>query len=102
MSARTNPDASTPNMVIGIYARNFHMIPGRTIIGIKTTIVTETHEIIGTLYSRNASIIAVRGSYQILIFALAACTITIIVSTAIPKERISEKFVRKLRVNPNA
>lgn len=54
---------------------------------------------IGTEYSRNASMIAVRGSYPIRALALAACTITMMVSTAIPNERIREKLVRKLSVN---
>jgi hypothetical protein len=98
VSASTSPDASTQNIVIGIYARNLPRIPGRSIIGMNTTIVTETQEMIGTLYSRSASMIAVRGSYPIRIFALAACTITMIVSTAIPNESISEKLVRKLSV----
>lgn len=100
VSARTSPEASTPNIVIGIYARNLPMIPGRNIIGIKTTIVTETPEIIGTAYSRSASMIAVRGLYPIRNLALAHWTITMIVSTAIPNDRISEKLVRKFRVNP--
>ncbi len=100
MSARTRPQASTQKIVIGIYARNFPMIHGKNIIGIKATMVVMTHEIIGIAYSFKASIIALSGSYQILIFALAACTITIIVSTAIQKERIREKFVKKFSVKP--
>ena len=56
---------------------------------------------IGTEYSRSASMIADSGSYHTRILALAACTITTIVSTAIPNERISEKFVRKFIVYPH-
>ena len=96
--ASIRPLESTPKMVIGIYAINFPRIPGSTIIGINTTMVVLTHEIIGTAYSRKASIIAERGLYPILTFALAAWTITMIVSTAIPKDRMSEKFVRKFRL----
>jgi hypothetical protein len=40
------------------------------------------------------------GLYPTRIFALAAWTITIIVSMAIPNESIREKFVRKFIVYP--
>ena len=100
VSASTSPVASTPNIVIGINERNFPRIPGSTIIGINTTIVAVTHAMIGTAYSLSASMIADRGLYQTRIFALAAWTITIIVSTAIPNERISEKLVKKFIVYP--
>ncbi len=65
-----------------------------------TTIVVETPAIIGIAYSRRASMMALRGSYPILILALAACTITIIVSTAIPNESMREKLVKKFRLYP--
>lgn len=80
--------------------RNFPSIPGSVIIGMNTTIVVMTQAMIGTAYSRSASMIADSGSYHTRIFALAACTITMIVSTAIPNDRISEKFVRKFIVYP--
>lgn len=100
VSARTSPVASTQNIVTGIKARNFPIIHGNAIMGINTTMVVITHEMIGIPYSRSASMIADSGSYHTRIFALAACTITMIVSTAIPKERMSEKFVRKFIVYP--
>lgn len=98
--ASTRPLASTPKIVIGMYARNLPRIPGSTIIGINATMVVITPDKIGIPYSRSASRIAVLGSYPTRIFAEAAWTITIMVSTAIPKERIREKFVRKFREYP--
>ena len=98
VSARTSQVARTQNMVTGMKARNFPIIPGSVIIGINTTIVVMTHEMMGTPYSRSASMIADSGLYHTRIFALAACTITIMVSTAIPNERMSEKLVRKFMV----
>ncbi len=68
--------------------------------GINTTIVVETPAMIGIAYSRRASIMALRGSYPILTLALAACTITMIVSTAIPNDKIREKFVKKFKLYP--
>jgi len=76
-------------------------MPGSIIIGINTTIVVLTPAIIGIAYSRSASMIAERGEYPIRSFALAAWTMTMIVSTAIQNERINEKFVRKFREYPN-
>lgn len=78
------------------------MIPGSTIMGRKARIVVMTPAVIGKLYSLSAIIIADLGSCPTRIFALAACTITMIVSTAIPNERMKEKFVRKLRENQKA
>ena len=75
-------------------------MPGSVIMGMNTTIVVMTHEMIGTAYSRSASMIADFGSYQTLSFALAHCTITMIVSTAIPKESMREKLVKKFIVYP--
>lgn len=63
--------------------------------GINTTMVVSTPDMIGTAYSLMARERAVRGSYQMRSFVLAACTITMIVSIAIPNERMREKFVRK-------
>ena len=60
--ASIRPVASTQNMVIGIYAKNFPRIPGRVMSGINTTIVVETPAIIGIAYSRRANKIALRGS----------------------------------------
>ena len=62
MIASTSHVASTPNIVIGIYAKNFPRMPGSVIIGINTTIVVDTPAIIGIAYSRRASMIALRGS----------------------------------------
>ncbi len=100
VSARTNPVANTQNMVIGMKERNFPRIHGRVIMGMNTTMVVITHEMIGIAYSRSASMIADDGLYPTRILELAPCTITIIVSIAIPNERMSEKFVRKFIVYP--
>lgn len=72
VNASTSPQARTQKIVIGIYAKNFPRTPGSIIIGINTTIVVLTHEIIGTAYSWRASISADFGEYPILTFALAA------------------------------
>jgi len=85
--------------VIGIYAKNFHIIPGNNIIGRNTTRVVIVPAISGALNSFTVNKTAVRGVYQIFIFSLDHSTITIIVSSAIQRVKRREKFVKKFRLN---
>jgi hypothetical protein len=101
VSERKSAAMSVIKTVIGIYARNFPVIPGRTIIGIKTTMVVIVHAISGALKSLTARRTAVLGEYHRFILSYAASTITMDVSIAIHNVKTRLKFVRKFKVNHN-
>ena len=87
------------NMVIGIYAKNFHIIPGSVSSGIKTTIVVAVQDIRGVLYSLTAKSIAFIELNHCLIFSWAHSMTTIVVSIAIQNVMMKLKLVRKFRLN---
>jgi hypothetical protein len=97
---KINQAKSVINTVIGIYARNFHKIPGSNIIGRNTTSVVAVQAIRGILNSFTAKSTAVLGVCHTFIFSLAHSIITIIVSSAIPSVSKREKFVKKFKLDP--
>gem|GEM_PF-2724227 len=87
-------------IVIGIYAKNFHMIPGSVSSGINTQTVVAVPDINGVLYSLTASNIECFGVNPCLIFSCAHSMRTIVVSIAIPNVTIKLKLVKKFILSP--
>jgi hypothetical protein len=99
VNAKNRDHSSVANIVIGIYDRNFHVIPGSTSSGINTTILISDVFIFAFLYVFTARRIAVLGLNHFFIFSYAASINTITVSIHAPKANINEKLVRKFIVN---
>ena len=86
-------------IVIGIYAKNFHITHGSVISGINTITVVAVHDIKAALYSFTAMSIACLGLNPCFIFSCAHSMTTIVVSIAIPKVTRKLKLVKKFKLS---
>jgi hypothetical protein len=82
--------------VIGIYARNFQITPGRNMSGRNATNVVAVQLISGDFKSTTARRTAFLRLNQSFCLSDAHSIITIIVSIAIQRVKTREKFVKKL------
>lgn len=69
MSARKRDPRSVVNIVIGMYERNFPVIPGRTRSGIKTTMLIRDVFMLAALYVLTAISIALLGLNHFFMFS---------------------------------
>jgi len=97
----TNAAINVTNIVIGIYAKNFHKIPGSVSIGKNAKHVVAVQAISEYLYSLTANSTADIGLYHSFSFSCAHSITTIVVSMAIQKQIIKLKFVKKFIVRPS-
>jgi hypothetical protein len=100
VSERNNDPNNVANKVMGIYDKNLPVMPGKTSIGMKTTILISDVMILGLAYVCIVMRIALVGSYHFFMFSRPDSMKTKTVSIPIPNDKINEKLVIKFILNP--